>query len=63
MSGNMSLLTDLEAQMAACADMQTPELWKRFGGPQNCLIAISDYLSSKQKNHVCRNFCKALVSR
>ena len=50
MSGDAPLLGDLEAQMAACADMLTPELWQRFGTPQNCLIAIADYLSGEQKN-------------
>jgi len=41
--------TDLEAHFAACATLPLPAIWQRFGAPQNCLVAIADYLAEQEK--------------
>lgn len=41
---------DLEAHFAACSNLPLTAIWQRFGAPQNCLIAIADYLKQENKN-------------
>ena len=40
---------DLEAHFATCATLPLLAIWQRFGAPQNCLVAIADYLAEQEK--------------
>ena len=50
MTNTASSFQDLEAHFAACTDLPLAVIWQRFGAPQNCLIAIADYLRQEDKN-------------
>ena len=41
--------TDLEAHFATCSTLPLQAIWQRFGAPQNCLVAIADYLAEQEK--------------